>query len=365
MSEALSVIAIVLVIINNVLYLYNVAIYNDVDFSPEQGSLSSIAFIVALIIIVLAGALVASYFVEEGVFSTPYEKFIAARNSIVFQTVFLGVFLMDKFFTVSRFLYFIPWVIILYISYFGGSIAILYGAKGATLPKERPKKEEPKEVVEGVLGKSPYKTSYLIRGKQGKLVKVVYSRVDLVTRGLGYWLQLNDVPGVARLLRFEGNTFYREYIEGRSLREILLEKGFLSIEETCRVALGIAKVLEKAHARGIVHCDLKPENIIVRDLSKGDVVIIDWEFSAKEGEEYTFLPKTSLYSPLRTDRVSRQLDIYALGVIIDEMLYGRPFTTKAITTETDKAFAELVNKCFEGADIGEILKLLNKNCGKT
>lgn len=355
MLVTLSIVTAVLVIINHVLYLYNVMTYNGVDLLMIGLLISSIG---------LLSFIAASYFVDNYL-STSYEKFIAARNSVVFQTIFLGVLLMDKFFTAFRFLYFIPWVFILYTGYVGGSIAVLFGAKGATRPEERPKKEETEEVVEGVLGKSPYKISYLIKEKQGKLVKVVYSRVDLVTRGLGYWLQLKDVPGVARLLRFEGNTFYREYVEGRSLREILLEKGFLSIEETCRVALGIAEILEKVHARGIVHCDLKPENIIVRDLNKGDVVIIDWEFSAKEGEEYTALPKTSLYSPLRTDKVSKQLDIYALGVIIDEMLYGRPFATKTITTETDKAFAELVNKCFEGADIGEILKLLNKTCRKT
>jgi len=226
------------------------------------------------------------------------------------------------------------------------------------------KSTESTEKVLKTLGKSLYKSTYLVEVDERRMVKVEYVKPELALRGLGYWLQLRDVPGVARLVKFEGNTFYREYVEGESLREILIKRGALSPREVCSVALGIAGILEEVHSRGFIHCDLKPENVIVRDLGKGDVILIDWEFTARDGEEPITLPRTAIYTPSGASRASRGIDIYAFCVMIDEMMWGRPFPTVRPTSALEEAFVELVNKCFKATSMGEVKRMLEEVCRK-
>ena len=64
-----------------------------------------------------------------------------------------------------------------------------------------------------------------------------------------------------------------EYVDGESLR-VRLKRGPLSIETAAAVALQIARGLSAAHARGIVHCDLKPDNVFLR--ADGGVKILDF-----------------------------------------------------------------------------------------
>ena len=77
-----------------------------------------------------------------------------------------------------------------------------------------------------------------------------------------------------------------EFIDGNTLREII-DKGAIPIELAGRIALKIAETIRIAHKYPILHRDLKPDNIIVRDLDKIDIVIIDYglSFNANEDEE--------------------------------------------------------------------------------
>jgi len=360
MMQALLSIALTLSVINHIIFFYN--IYIVYNILPVYTVLGIALLVITVVILVITGLIF-------DVLKTDHEKWLAARDSFVLQLIFLLFFLIMSL-DVFRFLYSFPWPVVFYLLYFGAMVAIPLSARGAREPEIQAKKRsedsrESRERVLAVLSKSPYKTSYLVEEEGKKIVKVEYGRVDIVVRGLGYWLQLAGIPGVARLIRFRDNVFYREYIEGKSLREILIERGRLGVSEVCSIALGVAMVLEKAHGRGIVHCDLKPENIIVRDLEKGDIVIIDWEFSARDGDDLTVQPRTALYMPRSVDRVSKYLDIYALGVIIDEMISGRPFATRVAATEIDRSLAEVVNRCLEGSDIKEIIEMLSRICEKT
>jgi len=329
------------------------------EFKPTESEAMHFLILIFLFI------LLAYAYIYHSFLKTSYERLLASRNSVIVQAVFLAIILLTASIDILRLLYSLPWAIIFYLLYIGTTFAIPLAAIGA----EEPSEEEPSEEVGAgekvlkTLGKSPYKSTYLVEVDKRRMVKVEYVKPELALRGLGYWLQLSNVPGVARLVKFEGNTFYREYVEGKSLREILLKRGALSPREVCSVALGIAGILEEVHSRGFIHCDLKPENVIVRDLGKGDVILIDWEFTARDGEEVT-LPRTSIYTPSGVSKASRDIDIHAFCIMIDEMMWGRPFPTVVPTPALEKAFVELANKCYEATSIGEVKRMLEEVCRK-
>ncbi len=128
-----------------------------------------------------------------------------------------------------------------------------------------------------------------------------------------------------------------EYI-GRSLAD--LEKP-LSPEEAARIVRGIAKGLAYAHSQGIIHRDIKPQNILITD--SGVPKITDWGMSKVMG---AYLPHTitgfslsyaapEQISPDKFGDTDQRTDIYQLGVVFYELLTGRlPFTGDDISQVT-------------------------------
>jgi serine/threonine protein kinase len=124
-----------------------------------------------------------------------------------------------------------------------------------------------------------------------------------------------------------------EWVDGRFLREILSKEGRLSVERATRIAIGVCEALEYIHSQGVVHRDLKPENIMVgeNDTTK----LIDFGISAAEGMRRLTFSKFSnamgtpdYISPeqIKRRRSDGRSDIYALGVILHEMLTAQtPF----------------------------------------
>jgi len=353
------VIAMALIVANHIAYFYY--LNSNVDIVTKLEAMNFSIFILLFIFIfILLFILLAYASIYDSFLKTSYERLLASRNSVIVQAVFLAIILLTALIDTFRLLYSLPWAIIFYLLYIGTTFAIPLATMGA---KEPSKQVGAGEKVLKMLGKSPYKSTYLVEVDKRRMVKVEYVKPELALRGLGYWLQLSDVPGVVRLVRFEGNTFYREYVEGESLREILIKRGILSPREACSVALGIARILEEVHSRGFIHCDLKPENVIVRDLGKGDVILIDWEFTARDGEEVMLL-RTAIYTPSGVSKASRGIDIHAFCVMINEMMWGKPFPTVQPTSALEKAFVEFINKCFGAASIGEVKRMLEEVCRK-
>ena len=124
-----------------------------------------------------------------------------------------------------------------------------------------------------------------------------------------------------------------EWVEGRLLRTIMSEKRKLPVERAVKITLGICDALSYIHSKGIVHRDLKPENIMVDD--HDNIKLIDFGIAGKEGARRLTFAKLSqvmgtpeYISPeqVKGKRGDARSDIYALGVMLYEMLTGKaPF----------------------------------------
>ncbi|WP_251422123.1 Stk1 family PASTA domain-containing Ser/Thr kinase [Veillonella agrestimuris] len=123
-----------------------------------------------------------------------------------------------------------------------------------------------------------------------------------------------------------------EYVDGKTLKEYIKEKGPLSIDEAVKFTIAIAEGLEHAHAMGIVHCDIKPHNVIITD--NGRVKVTDFGIARAMNSTNTMMYTNSIMgsahylSPEQASgkSVDGSTDIYSLGVVLYEMLTGKvPF----------------------------------------
>jgi serine/threonine protein kinase/tetratricopeptide (TPR) repeat protein len=121
-----------------------------------------------------------------------------------------------------------------------------------------------------------------------------------------------------------------EYIEGKSIKQLIKEK-ILSIEEILKIAVQIGQGLHAAHKRGIVHRDLKSENIMLTN--EGLIKIMDFGLAKLTGVSGLTLEGTTLgtvpyMSPEQVQgiEVDHRSDIFSLGVVLYEMVTGQlPF----------------------------------------
>ncbi len=119
-----------------------------------------------------------------------------------------------------------------------------------------------------------------------------------------------------------------ELIEGITLKQYMKKKGVLNWKETLHFAMQIAKALEHAHSKGIVHRDIKPHNVMV--LKNGSVKVMDFGIARLISKGNTLtkeaLGSVHYISPeqAKGGRVDNRSDIYSLGVVMYEMMTGRP-----------------------------------------
>lgn len=123
-----------------------------------------------------------------------------------------------------------------------------------------------------------------------------------------------------------------EYLEGQTLRERLQAAGALPISEALGVAGALAGALEYAHARGVIHRDIKPDNVHL--LPGGRVKLTDFGIARITHEDSLTLDgqvfgTPSYMSPEQVvgREIDARSDIFALGILLYEMISGRkPFT---------------------------------------
>ena len=118
-----------------------------------------------------------------------------------------------------------------------------------------------------------------------------------------------------------------ELIEGVTLMQYMQKKGALGWKEALHFSVQISKALEHAHSKGIVHRDIKPQNImIIRD---GSIKVADFGIAALESTQEQRSSQTvgSVHyiapEQARGEQPDTRSDIYSLGVVMYEMLTGR------------------------------------------
>src|SRR3954466_14766310 len=118
-----------------------------------------------------------------------------------------------------------------------------------------------------------------------------------------------------------------EYVEGETLKERIRRCGRLAIPESIAYAIEIARALGAAHERGIVHRDIKPQNVLID--AEGSAKVTDFGIARSLAEEGLtgdgrVLGTTDYVSPEQAlgHPVTGQSDIYSLGICLYEMLVG-------------------------------------------
>jgi TolB-like protein len=212
-------------------------------------------------------------------------------------------------------------------------------------------------ILERDLGQGGMATVYLAQDtRHHRPVAIKVLRPDLASL-LGPERFLREVQTTATLQHphilplFDSGTFRCEagapglyyvmpYVAGESLRQRLLRETQLPIEDALRITSQVASALDYAHACGIIHRDVKPENILLTD---DEAVVADFGIaraiecgaieqgsggSAPRLTETGFALGTPAYmSPEQasgTDRIDARTDIYALACVLYEMLAGEP-----------------------------------------
>ena len=126
----------------------------------------------------------------------------------------------------------------------------------------------------------------------------------------------------------EADYIVMELVDGISLKQYMEKKGVLNWKETLHFSMQIAKALEHAHSRGIVHRDIKPHNVMV--LKNGSVKVTDFGIARIMSKGNTLtkeaLGSVHYISPeqAKGSRVDNRSDLYSLGVVMYEMMTGRP-----------------------------------------
>src|SRR5215204_5596808 len=141
-------------------------------------------------------------------------------------------------------------------------------------------------------------------------------------------------PGVVQIYdqgRAEDGTYYMamEYVPGGTLKELIARRGPLNSSEAADIASRVADALAEAHSGGIVHRDVKSQNVLLT--GSGEAKVADFGIARATSsrtmtETGVVLGTASYMSPeqVRGERVGPESDLYSLGVVLYEMLTGEP-----------------------------------------
>lgn len=118
-----------------------------------------------------------------------------------------------------------------------------------------------------------------------------------------------------------------EYVTGKTLKQVIRSRGPLVNEESVDIMKQLCSAISEAHSRGIIHRDIKPQNVIVK--ADGSIKILDFGIATAKGsmqltQANNVMGSVHYLAPelAKGEAASPQSDIYALGIVLYEMLAG-------------------------------------------
>jgi serine/threonine-protein kinase len=183
--------------------------------------------------------------------------------------------------------------------------------------------------------------------------------------------QHENIITVYDFFREQGALFIiMEYVEGIDLYDLLDRRGSLPDDITAVVSLQVARALDYAHFRGVIHRDVKPANMILSKL--GTVKLTDFGIARVEASELTQagvgLGTPAYMSPEQIvgDKLDQRSDIFSLGIVMYQMLTGKkpfveddersamqkirndtPPTPRQLNPKMDKELDRIVQRCMQ------------------
>ncbi|OGS51929.1 MAG: hypothetical protein A3J79_12180 [Elusimicrobia bacterium RIFOXYB2_FULL_62_6] len=155
-----------------------------------------------------------------------------------------------------------------------------------------------------------------------------------------------NIVGVQAIVEQEGEIYLIfDYVDGKTLADVLKEKGLMQFQECKNIFKGICDAVYYAHKANVIHRDLKPSNIMVT--KENQALVMDFGLASELRESLTRVThQTTSGTPAYmapeqyVGIVKRESDIYAMGVCLYEMLTGKlPFMTGDIMQlKNDRSF---------------------------
>ena len=124
----------------------------------------------------------------------------------------------------------------------------------------------------------------------------------------------------------EDSFMVMEYVRGKTLRDVIADRGALPAHEAARIVGQVAAALDAAHEAGVIHCDVKPANVILDEQGTAKLTDFGIARAARGPREHELIGTARYIAPERVagEAPTERSDVYSLGLVAYELLAGQP-----------------------------------------